>query len=49
MFKPAWPAPTPDEITIDRVELITRAELMWRNTRHNLPPEINALIAGKPG
>jgi len=35
------------EITIDRVELITRAELMRRNTRHNLPPELNALISTK--
>ena len=34
----------PDMITIDRVELITRAELMRRNTRHNLPEEIKELV-----
>ena len=33
----------PDKITADCVELITRVELMQRNTRHNLPPEINEL------
>lgn len=47
VFKPGMASTDPDEITIDRVELITRAELMRRNTRHNLPPEINALIAVK--
>ena len=34
----------PALITIDRVELITRAELMRRNTRHNLPEEIKELV-----
>lgn len=33
-----------EEITLDALELITRAELMNRNTRHNLPPELNQLI-----
>ena len=47
VFKPGMASTDPDEITIDRVELITRAELMRRNTRHNLPPEINALISTK--
>lgn len=47
VFKPGMASTDPDEITIDRVELITRAELMRRNTRHNLPPELNALIATK--
>lgn len=47
VFKPGMASTDPDEITIDRVELITRAELMRRNTRHNLPPELNALIAVK--
>ena len=46
---PAAASTDPDETTIDRVELITRAELMRRNTRHNLPPEINALIAVSAG
>ena len=47
VFKPGMASTDPAEITIDRVELITRAELMRRNTRHNLPPEINALITVK--
>ena len=47
VFKPGMASTDPDEITIDRVELITRAELMRRNTRHNLPPELNALISTK--
>ena len=44
VFKPGMASTDPDEITIDRVELITRAELMRRNTRHNLPEEIKELI-----
>ena len=44
VFKPGMASTDPDEITIDRVELITRAELMRRNTRHNLPPEIKELV-----
>ena len=47
VFRPGMGSTDPDEITIDRVELITRAELMRRNTRHNLPPELNALISAK--
>jgi len=47
VFRPGMASTDPDEITIDRVELITRAELMRRNTRHNLPPELNALISTK--
>ena len=47
VFKPGMASTDPAEITIDRVELITRAELMRRNTRHNLPPELNALISTK--
>lgn len=31
-------------ITLDNLELVSRAELMRRNTRHNLPPELNAVI-----
>lgn len=33
-----------EEITIDRIECISRAELMKRNTVHNLPKEIAELI-----
>lgn len=47
VFRPGMATTDPDLITIDRVELISRAENMRRNTRHNLPPEINALIAVK--
>ena len=31
-------------VALDNLELITRAELMRRNTRHRLPPELNAVI-----
>ena len=47
VFKPGMASTDVDAITIDAVELITRAELMRRNTRHNLPPELNALISTK--
>lgn len=30
--------------TLDNLELVSRADLMRRNTRHNLPPELNELI-----
>jgi len=33
-----------DEITVDRVECISLAENMKRNTRHNLPPELNEVV-----
>lgn len=36
-----------DEITLDRLELITRSENMQRNTRHNLPEEINSIITAR--
>lgn len=32
------------EITVDRLELISRADLMRRNTVHNYPPEIAKLV-----
>ena len=44
VFKPGMASADPDMITIDRVELISRAELMRRNTRHNLPEEIKELV-----
>lgn len=47
VFRPGMFTAELDEITLDRVELITRTELMQRNTRHNLPPEINSLISLK--
>jgi len=31
-------------ITLANLELVTRAELMRRNTRHNLPKELNELV-----
>ena len=44
VFKPGMDTTDPQLITIDRVELINRAELMRRNTRHNLPEEIKELV-----
>jgi hypothetical protein len=32
------------EITLERIECISLAENMRRNTRHNLPPELNEVI-----
>lgn len=43
VFRSGMATTDPDRITVDCVELITRVELMQRNTRHNLPPEINEL------
>lgn len=44
-FKPGMRTADPDLITLDRVELITRAELMRRNSYHtNFPPEARKLI-----
>lgn len=34
-------------ITLDRLELVTRAELMRRNSYHRLPPEIRGVITMK--
>lgn len=36
-----------EHITLDAVECITLAENMRRNSRHNLPPEVNQLVAIK--
>lgn len=44
VFKPGMRTNVLDEITIDKVECITLAENMRRNTRHNLPKEINELV-----
>jgi hypothetical protein len=47
VFKPGQRTDKADEITIERVECISFAENMQRNTRHNLPKEISDLIALK--
>lgn len=44
VFKAGMRTNVLEEITIDRVECISLAENMKRNTRHNLPPELNELI-----
>lgn len=36
-----------EHITLDAVECITLAENMRRNSRHNLPPEVNQLVSIK--
>jgi hypothetical protein len=43
-FKPGRRTTDVDLITLDAIELTSRATLMRRNTRHNLPPELNALV-----
>lgn len=44
VFKPGMRTAVLEEITLDRVECISLAENMKRNTRHNLPPELNEVI-----
>lgn len=44
VFKPGMRTNVLEEITIDRVECISQAENMKRNTRHNLPPELNEVV-----
>ena len=44
VFKPGLRTNVLEEITIDRVECISLAENMKRNTRHNLPPELNQVV-----
>jgi len=44
VFKPGMRTNVLEEITIDRVECISLAENMKRNTRHNLPPELNQVV-----
>lgn len=43
-FKPGRFSTEAAAITPDALELVTPAEVMRRNTRHNLPPELNELI-----
>lgn len=44
VFKPGMRTAVLDEITPERLELLSRAELMKRNTYHNYPKEIAQLI-----
>jgi hypothetical protein len=44
VFKPGLRTNVLEEISVDRVECISLAENMRRNTRHNLPPELNEVI-----
>ncbi|MBX3634718.1 MAG: HNH endonuclease [Rubrivivax sp.] len=44
-FKRGMKTLVSSEITVDRLECVTLAENMARNTRHNLPPALNGLIA----
>jgi hypothetical protein len=44
VFKPGMRTTNPDEITIEKVELVSRAEHMKRHTLHNYPKEIAQLI-----
>lgn len=44
VFKPGMRTTVAEEITVDRVECISLAENMLRNTRHNLPPELNEVV-----
>lgn len=44
VFKPGMRTTVLEEITIERVECISLAENMKRNTRHNLPPELNEVV-----
>jgi len=44
VFKPGMRTNVLEEITLDKVECISLAENMKRNTRHNLPPELNEVV-----
>lgn len=44
VFKPGCKSTILEEITIDVVELVSRAELMQRNTIHRYPPELKSTI-----
>ncbi|WP_273036802.1 HNH endonuclease [Massilia timonae] len=44
VFRPGMKTNVLEQITIDKVECISLAENMKRNTRHNLPPELNEVI-----
>lgn len=44
-FKSRRPVHDVDQITIDKLELVSRLQLMRENTRHQYPPELNDLIS----
>lgn len=44
VFRPGMRTNVLEEITIDRIECVSRAEHMKRHTRHNLPPELNQVV-----
>lgn len=44
IFRPGMHTATASEITVDRLELVTRAEQMRRNTIHKYPPELRDAI-----
>lgn len=47
VFKPGQRSVVREEITVDRLECITRAENMRRNTIHNYPPEIKGAMTAR--
>lgn len=47
VFKPGQRTVVLDEITVDRLECITRADNMLRNTIHNYPPEIKGAMTAR--
>lgn len=47
VFKPGRFSNRLEDITLDAVECVSFAEMMRRNSRHNLPPEVNQLVALK--
>ena len=47
VFRPGQRTAELSEITLDRLELITRQELMQRNTLHRWPDELRALVRTK--
>lgn len=44
VFKPGMKTMDPEQITIDRIDCITRAENMKRNTIHRYSPEVKSAI-----
>lgn len=47
VFKPGHHTTQLELITLEVVELVSRSELMRRNTRHNYGPEINGVITAR--
>lgn len=45
VFRAGKQTTDPAQVTLDRLECISRHELMRRNSRHNLPPELNELVS----